>query len=80
MYTKMAPGQFWVFVVVISICVIPASLRSRREMMKAALPGEVEMLAQRSPVLVVNHRAKQGRGIVVRGIEHVYRLPGEIEL
>ena len=34
--------------------------------------GEVEMLFQTSPVLLVHHGAKQGRGIVVRGVEHIY--------
>ena len=69
----MAPEQLWIFVVVINAFVIPVSMRRRRNMMKTALPGEIEMLAQTSPVLVVHHAAKQGRGIVVRDIEHIYR-------
>ena len=43
-------------------------------MLKGALPGEVDAMCQYSPVLVVFHGSKQGRGIVVRGIEHVHRF------
>ena len=42
-------------------------------MMKPAVPGEVSLLSQTWPVLVVHHGARQGRGIVVRDIEHIHR-------
>ena len=70
----MATHTHLLFLVVIFWVFCPVLLRRRREMLKGALPGEVDAMCQYSPVLVVFHGSKQGRGIVVRGIEHVHRF------
>ena len=58
-------------ILVISLNIDDTDCRGRRQMIKTCTSSELEMLSNMSPVMTIHHSKRQGRGAIVRGIEHI---------
>ena len=67
----------WCNIVIISLLTFILSQsvnsRARRQLIKASSVEEIQRLSLSYPVLTVLHVRREGRGILVRRIEHILR-------
>ena len=51
----------------------PVLSRGRRQLIKSSSVEDIQRLSVTSPVLTVQHVRREGRGLLVRRIEHIQR-------